>query len=214
MIVSMNPQSSLFSVMNKTTWDISYFKCRYIGTIQCLNQHLLSPQVQDILIFYTTNFLLFYITNIRGRRLSLSSNLNWTIQLNASWSWLNSRPGKGHCCFFWRKSLLLWLQTEMQNALSNSEKKSPRKVWYLNFFWPDISTHDLKSQYICFISKNVYKFKSLCLKISCNHTLMYGCESWTIKRAECQKELMLLNCGVGEDSWESFGLRGDPTSQS
>ena len=22
---------------------------------------------------------------------------------------------------------------------------------------------------------------------------------------------MLLNCGVGEDSWESFGLQGDPT---
>ena len=26
------------------------------------------------------------------------------------------------------------------------------------------------------------------------------------------KELILLNCGVGEDSWESFGLQGDPTS--
>ena len=29
--------------------------------------------------------------------------------------------------------------------------------------------------------------------------VMYGCESWTIKQAECV-ELMLLNCGVGEDS--------------
>ena len=26
--------------------------------------------------------------------------------------------------------------------------------------------------------------------------LMYGCESWTVSA----KELMLLNCGVGEDS--------------
>ena len=26
------------------------------------------------------------------------------------------------------------------------------------------------------------------------------------------KELMLLNYGVGEDSWESLGLQGDPTS--
>ena len=26
------------------------------------------------------------------------------------------------------------------------------------------------------------------------------------------EELMLLNCGVGEDSWESFELQGDPTS--
>ena len=25
---------------------------------------------------------------------------------------------------------------------------------------------------------------------------------------------MLLNCGVGEDSWESLGLQGDPTSHS
>ena len=29
--------------------------------------------------------------------------------------------------------------------------------------------------------------------------VMYGCESWTIKKAEA-KELTLLNCGVGEDS--------------
>ena len=28
--------------------------------------------------------------------------------------------------------------------------------------------------------------------------VMYGCESWTIKKAEHQ-ELILLNCGVGED---------------
>ena len=29
--------------------------------------------------------------------------------------------------------------------------------------------------------------------------VMYGCESWTIKRLSAE-ELMLLNCGVGEDS--------------
>ena len=29
--------------------------------------------------------------------------------------------------------------------------------------------------------------------------VMYGCESWTIKKVE-SKELMLLNCGVGEGS--------------
>ena len=38
--------------------------------------------------------------------------------------------------------------------------------------------------------------------------VMYGCESWTIKKAEHQ-ELMLLNCGVGIDSGESFELQGD-----
>ena len=30
--------------------------------------------------------------------------------------------------------------------------------------------------------------------------VMNGCERWTIKKAEHHEELMLLNCGVGEDS--------------
>ena len=38
--------------------------------------------------------------------------------------------------------------------------------------------------------------------------VMYKCENWTIKKAE-PKELMLLNCGAGEDSQESLGLQGD-----
>ena len=29
--------------------------------------------------------------------------------------------------------------------------------------------------------------------------VIYGCESWTIKKAEHQR-MMVLNCGVGEDS--------------
>ena len=29
--------------------------------------------------------------------------------------------------------------------------------------------------------------------------VMYGCESWTIKKAECQR-IDTLNCGIGEDS--------------
>ena len=41
--------------------------------------------------------------------------------------------------------------------------------------------------------------------------VMYGCESWTIKKSVIE-ELMFLKCGVGEDSCESLGLQGDPTS--
>ena len=29
--------------------------------------------------------------------------------------------------------------------------------------------------------------------------VMYGCESWTVKKAE-QRRIDVLNCGVGEDS--------------
>ena len=38
--------------------------------------------------------------------------------------------------------------------------------------------------------------------------VMYRCESWTIKKAECQK------IDVEEDSCESLGMQGDQTSQS
>ena len=40
--------------------------------------------------------------------------------------------------------------------------------------------------------------------------VMYGCESWNVKKAE-RRKIDALNCGVGEDSWESLGLQGDPT---
>ena len=34
------------------------------------------------------------------------------------------------------------------------------------------------------------------------------------KRKLSAEELMVLNCGVGEDSWDFLGLQGDQTSQS
>ena len=43
--------------------------------------------------------------------------------------------------------------------------------------------------------------------------VMYGYESWPIKTAEHWR-IVLLNCGVGEDSWESLGLQEDPNSPS
>ena len=36
------------------------------------------------------------------------------------------------------------------------------------------------------------------VKVMVFPVVMYGYESWTVKKAELQK-LMLLNCGVGED---------------
>ena len=43
--------------------------------------------------------------------------------------------------------------------------------------------------------------------------VMYGYESWAIKKAECQK-VGALNCGAGEDSCESLGQQRDQASQS
>ena len=47
----------------------------------------------------------------------------------------------------------------------------------------------LSSQGYCFSSSHVWMWE------------------WTIKLSA--KELMILNCGIGEDSWESLGLQGD-----
>ena len=63
-------------------------------------------------------------------------------------------------------------------------------------------------------SRDITLTTNVCLvKAMVFPVVMYGYESWTIKKAECQ-ELMLLNCGVGEDSCESLGLNGNPTSPS
>ena len=63
-------------------------------------------------------------------------------------------------------------------------------------------------------SKDITLPTKVCLLKAMNFpVVMYGCESWTMKKVSA-KEWMLLNCGVGEDSWESLGLQGDPISPS
>ena len=51
----------------------------------------------------------------------------------------------------------------------------------------------LKSRDII-LPTNVHLVKAMVFPVA-----MYGCESWTIKKVE-HRELMVLNCGVGEDS--------------
>ena len=63
-------------------------------------------------------------------------------------------------------------------------------------------------------SRDITLSTKVCLvKVMVFPVFMKGCESWTIRKLSTE-ELMLLNCGVGEDSLESLGLQGDPTSPS
>ena len=49
-------------------------------------------------------------------------------------------------------------------------------------------------------SRDITLMTKVCLvKAMVFPVVMYGCESWTIKKMSTE-ELMLLNCGVGEDS--------------
>ena len=42
---------------------------------------------------------------------------------------------------------------------------------------------------------NIHVIKAMIFPV-----VMYRCETWTIKKAEPMEKLMLLKCGVGEDS--------------
>ena len=43
--------------------------------------------------------------------------------------------------------------------------------------------------------------------------VIYGCKSWTIKKTE-HRRIDTFELWCWEDSWESLGLQGDPSSQS
>ena len=75
----------------------------------------------------------------------------------------------------------------------------------------EISTHEIKRHLFLgrkamtnldgiLKSKGITLLTKVCLvKAMVFLVVMYECESWTIKKAGTE-ELMLLNCGVGEDS--------------
>ena len=51
--------------------------------------------------------------------------------------------------------------------------------------------------------------RSILVKAMVFPVVVYGCESWTIKKAECQR---IDAFEVLEKTLESLGLQGDPTS--
>ena len=70
----------------------------------------------------------------------------------------------------------------------------------------EIKRHLLLGKKVMTNLDNIFKSRDITLptkvrliKATVFPVVMYGCESWTIKRAEHQ-ELMVLNCGVREDS--------------
>ena len=69
------------------------------------------------------------------------------------------------------------------------------------------SRQNIKKQRYHFADKGPY---SQSYGLSSSHVQM-----WELDHKEgYAKGLMLLNCGVAEDSWESLGQIGDQTSQS
>ena len=65
----------------------------------------------------------------------------------------------------------------------------------------------LKSRDIALLTK-VWIVKAMVFPV-----VMYGCEGWTIKKAECQR-IDAFELFAREDSWESLGQERDQSSQS
>ena len=88
-----------------------------------------------------------------------------------------------------RKTLFSWAPKSLQMVTAAMKLKT-LTPWKESCDKPrqQIKSRDITlSTQVCIVGATVFP------------VVMYGCESWTIKKAE-QKELMLLNCGVGEDS--------------
>ena len=165
-------------------------------------------------------------------RLSITSTMQMTPSLRRKWrkteellgesereewkSWLKSQHSKNQDHGIWSYHFMAnrWETTETETLFWRF------KITVYGDCSPKIKRHFLlgrkamtnldsilKSRDIMLLTK-VHLVKALVFP-----EVMYGCESWTIKKAECQR-MMLLNCGVGEDSWESLALQRAPTSSS
>ena len=79
-----------------------------------------------------------------------------------------------------------------------------------SLFYPFIMLHKMHWLYIIVLEYSL-PTKVRLVKAMVFPVVMYGRESWTIKKAEHWK-IDAFELGVGEDSWEFLGLQGDPTS--
>ena len=82
----------------------------------------------------------------------------------------------------------------------------PHSFWKLSFPNHEIKRCLLLGKKVITNLDSIFKSRDITLLIKVHivkamvfPVVLYGCESWTIKKLST-KELMLLNCGVGEDS--------------
>ena len=112
-------------------------------------------------------------------------------------NWIEGKPSFICSCkpllFFQGASAFNWLQPWNWKTLA---------PWKIRYYQP---RQHIKRQRHYFTNK-VHLIKAMVFPV-----VMYGCESWTIRKAECWI-IDAFELWIGEDSRESLGLQGDPTS--
>ena len=86
--------------------------------------------------------------------------------------------------------------SDFDNALTIGSLRSPY-IQHVSYMYTFGVSNQLFGPLLLIMSRQLRLTKHL--KTTGFPVVMYGCESWTIKRLSVE-ELMLLNCGVGEDS--------------
>ena len=75
-----------------------------------------------------------------------------------------------------------------------------------------LESYSICKNYLPFKSRDItLPTKIRLVKAMVFPVVMYGCEIWTVKKAERQR-IDAFELWCGENSWESLGLQGDPTS--
>ena len=77
-----------------------------------------------------------------------------------------------------------------------------------------LKSRDITLTKVCIVKVMFFLTKVHIVKDMVFPVVMYGCGSWTIKKAERQSNVVPSNCGAGEDPWEALRQQGDKTSQS
>ena len=105
---------------------------------------------------------------------------------------------------------------------TDSSKEKHGNIYYKRYFvnWGNISKYLVKPKKLQWLNPTIFVIWYLILIL-----LLILVATWLwfshwscmdvrvgLWRRLSAEELMLLNCGVEEDSWESLGLQGDPTS--
>ena len=99
---------------------------------------------------------------------------------------------------------LSWIGAGTGNPLQCSGLESPRDE---GAWWAAVSG----------VTQSLTRLKWLSSSSSQSYVfplVMFGCESWTVKKAGNQRIDAFVLCDVREDSLESLGLQGDTTSPS
>ena len=137
-----------------------------------------------------------YVIKIKNIKFWVEFKMIWLdlVEFYFSRCFVISCCGNSVRLFFWApKSLqMVTVAMKLKDAYSLQESyEQPR--WHIKKQRHYFANKGLSSQSYGFSSSHVW--------------------IWQIKKAEFE-ELVLLNYGVGEDSWKSLGLQGDLTSPS